>query len=117
MISFYVFAKLLHFRDIRKYFLQKIINKQIFYLMATLKFNRTDNSKVEIYFVIGRTPEGKFMLDYCEQTDTIGQAEKMIRDAFENNGNMMWNEYHIFINNKAVYGYIYTDKGIEVRAL
>lgn len=85
--------------------------------MATLKFNRTDNSKVEIYFVIGRTPEGKFMLDYCEQTDTIGQAEKMIRDAFENNGNMMWNEYHIFINNKAVYGYIYTDKGIEVRAL
>lgn len=29
----------------------------------------------------------------------------------------MFSEYHIFINGHAVYGYIYTDEGIEVRAL
>lgn len=49
--------------------------------MANLKFNRLPNISVVLYYVIGRTPEGKAMLDYCCKFSSIAKAEKVIRDT------------------------------------
>lgn len=85
--------------------------------MANLKFKRFDSARVDIYFVCGRK-DGKDMLDYVYSCNTIARAEKEIRSAFENNGNMVFCQYQIFVSETPILSYTLTDENeIEVHGL